>query len=81
MSFLDKAKELLGKNDDKVDSALDKVGELAKQKFQGHDEQIDKATQFGKDYDFSGGTKAGGEAPPPAEELAEAPAEEQPPAQ
>ena len=77
MGFLDKAKELLGQNDDKVDSALDKVGEMAKEKFQGHDEQIDKATQFGKDYDFSGGKEAGGEAQPPAQP----PAEEQPPAQ
>jgi hypothetical protein len=68
MSFLDKAKELLGKNDDKVDSTLDKVGDMAKGKFQGHDEQIDKATQFGKDYDFSGGKEAGGEGQPPAEE-------------
>jgi len=77
MSFLDKAKALLGKNDDKVDQALDKIGGMAKEKFQGHDEQIDKATQFGKDYDFSGGTEAGGEAAPPAEP----PAEEKPPAQ
>jgi hypothetical protein len=77
MSFLDKAKELLGKNDDKVDSTLDKVGEMAKGKFQGHDEQIDKATQFGKDYDFSGDKEAGGEGQPPAQP----PAEEKPPAQ
>lgn len=66
MSFLDKAKEMLGKNDDKVDSALDKAGEAAKEKFQGHDDVIDKATEFGKNYDFSGGQAAEGQ--PPAEE-------------
>jgi len=72
MGLLDKARELLGKHDDKVDQAIDKVGEVAKEKFQGHEEQIDKVTQMGKDYNFSGGE--------PAAE-AEPPAEEQPPAQ
>ncbi|HTF48328.1 MAG TPA: antitoxin [Pseudonocardia sp.] len=67
MGFLEKAKEMLGKHDDKVDQAMDKAGEFAKGKFQGHDEQIDKAAQMGKDYDFSGGTAAPGEAAPPAE--------------
>ncbi|MDT7558680.1 MAG: hypothetical protein QOI50_826 [Pseudonocardiales bacterium] len=78
MSFLDKAKEMLGKHDDKVDQGMDKLGGMAKGKFQGHDEQIDKATQMGKDYDFGGGTEGGGneggaQKPPPAAE--------QPPAQ
>jgi len=72
MGLLDKARELLGKHDDKVDQAIDKVGEVAKEKFQGHEEQIDKVTQMGKDYNFSGGE--------PAAE-AEPPVEEQPPAQ
>jgi hypothetical protein len=78
MSFLDKAKEMLGKHDDKVDQGMDKLGGMAKGKFQGHDEQIDKVTQMGKDYDFGGGTEGGGnegggQKPPPADE--------QPPAQ
>jgi hypothetical protein len=41
VGFMDKAKELLDQHDDKVDEALDKVGELAKGRFAGHDEQID----------------------------------------
>lgn len=83
MSFLDKAKEMLGKHDDKVDEAMDKAGGAAKQRFQGHDEQIDKLTQMGKDYDFSGGQggarPAEGQAPPPAEGAPQPPAGEQPP--
>ncbi|HEY2204697.1 MAG TPA: antitoxin [Pseudonocardia sp.] len=61
MGFLDKAKEMLGKHDDKVDQALDKAGDAAKKKY-GHDEQVDKVTKMGKDYDFGGG-----ENKPPAE--------------
>ena len=72
-SMAEKAKDLLGKNDDKVDQALDKAGEIAKGKFAGHDEQIDSLTQKGKDYDFSGGE---GQQPP-----AEQPPVEQPPAE
>jgi hypothetical protein len=41
MSFLDDAKNLIDQHDDQVDQALDKVGDLAKEKFAGHDEQID----------------------------------------
>ena len=78
MGFLEKAKELLGKHDDKVDQAMGKAGEFAKGKFEGHDEQIDKATQMGKDYDFGGGTAAPGEPAPPAEGAEGA--EERPPA-
>ncbi|MBW0105771.1 antitoxin, partial [Pseudonocardia sp. KRD291] len=44
MGFLDKAKELLGQHDDKVDQGLNKVGDAAKKKYAGHDEQIDKVT-------------------------------------
>jgi MT0933-like antitoxin protein len=54
-ALMTKVKELLGKHDDKVDQTIDKGGDAAKQKFEGHDEQIDKMTQAGKDYDFSGG--------------------------
>jgi antitoxin protein of toxin-antitoxin system len=63
-SLMTKAKELLGKHDDKVDQAIDKAGDTAKQKFEGHDEQIDKMTQAGKDYDFSGGQQ---QPPPPSQ--------------
>ena len=53
MSFLDKAKELLGKHDDKVDQALNKVGDAAKQKY-GHDGQIDTATKFARERTGTG---------------------------
>jgi hypothetical protein len=42
MGLLDKAKQLLGKHDDKVDQALDKVGEEVKRRAPGHDAQIDQ---------------------------------------
>ncbi|GAA1080236.1 hypothetical protein GCM10009772_18520 [Pseudonocardia alni subsp. carboxydivorans] len=73
MSFLDKAKELLGKHDDKVDQALNKVGDAAKQKY-GHDGQIDTATKFARERTGTGDTAAppppgqpgpDGQAPPP----------------
>lgn len=41
MGFMDKAKELLNQHDDKVDQALDKAGEAAKERF-GHEDQIDQ---------------------------------------
>jgi hypothetical protein len=42
MGFMDKAKEMLGKHDDKVDQGLDKAGEAAKGRFAGQEENIDK---------------------------------------
>jgi len=41
MGLMDKAKDLLGKHDDKVDQGLEKGGEVAKQRVTGHDEHID----------------------------------------
>jgi hypothetical protein len=73
-SLVSKAKDLLGKHDDKVDKAFDKAGDAAKKKFAGHDEQIDKLSQAGKDYDFSGGEHAQPQPPP------QAPPSQQPPA-
>jgi hypothetical protein len=37
MSFLDKAKDLLGQHDEQVDQALEHGGGLAKDRFAGHD--------------------------------------------
>ncbi|MEJ8281472.1 antitoxin [Pseudonocardia spirodelae] len=73
MSFLDKAKELLGKHDDKVDQALNKVGDAAKKKYAGHDGHIDTATKFARERTGAGDTTAqqpgqpgpDGQAPPP----------------
>lgn len=42
MGFMDKAKDMLDKHDDKVDQGLQKGGEAAKGRFAGHDEQIDQ---------------------------------------
>ena len=74
MSFLDKAKELLDQHDDKVDQALDKAGDMAKQKFAGHDGQIDGLIDQAQQRTGAGDTT---QAPPPAAP----PAEGQPPAQ
>ncbi|MEV1291376.1 antitoxin [Pseudonocardia sp. NPDC049635] len=67
MGFLDKAKELLGKHDDKVDQALNKAGDAAKKKFAGHEQHIDTATKFARERTGSGDTTAQqpGQAPPP----------------
>ena len=73
MSFLDKAKELLDQHDDKVDQALDKAGEAAKQRFAGHDSQIDGLVDQAQQRTGAGDTT---QAPPAAP-----PAEGQPPAQ
>ena len=73
MGFLDKAKELLGKHDDKVDQALNKAGDTAKQKFAGNEQHIDTATKFARERTGTGDTTAQepgqgqqpGQAPPP----------------
>ena len=72
MGFLDKAKELLGQHDDKVDQGFNKAGDAAKQKFAGHDEHIDKVTGMAREKTGEGDTtqQAGpppgeGQAPPP----------------
>lgn len=41
MGFLDKAKDMLGQHDEKIDQGLDKAGEFAKGKFAGREDQID----------------------------------------
>lgn len=61
MDFKDlagKAGELLGQNDDKVDMLVDKAAEAAKEKFAGHDDQIDAFAQKAKDYQFGEGEGA-----------------------
>jgi hypothetical protein len=68
MGFMDKAKDLLGKHDDKVDPALDKAGVAAKGRFAGHDEHIDQGVDQLQRMTGGGDTTAGptpGEAPPP----------------
>jgi hypothetical protein len=43
MGFMDRAKDMAGRHDDKVDQGLDNAGEAAKGRLAGHDEQIDSA--------------------------------------
>ncbi len=75
MGFLDKAKDLIGQHDDKVDQGLDKAGEAAKQKFAGHDEHIDKGVDFAQQRTGEGDTTA---PPPPAPEGEQPPPPPQP---
>ena len=49
MGFLDKAKDLLGKNADKVDTAINKAGDLVDKKTQGkYASTIDKVQDAAK---------------------------------
>ena len=49
MGFLDKAKDLLGKNADKVDTAIDKAGEIVDKKTQGkYSSTVDKVADAAK---------------------------------
>jgi N-acetylmuramoyl-L-alanine amidase CwlA len=49
MSVLDKVKDLLSKNKDKVDQAIDKAGDIADQKTQGkYSDKIDKVQEAAK---------------------------------
>ncbi|WP_432827480.1 antitoxin [Dactylosporangium sp. CA-092794] len=55
--LMDKAKELLGKHDDKVDKGLDKAGEQADQRTgQKYTGPIDKGTQAAKEHTGEGDT-------------------------
>ncbi|MCF6388375.1 antitoxin [Mycobacterium sp. MBM] len=49
MSFLDKIKGLVAKNTDKVDTVIDKAGDLVDKKTQGkYAEQVDKVQEAAK---------------------------------
>ncbi|MGH3676561.1 MAG: antitoxin [Mycobacterium sp.] len=49
MAFLDKVKNLLSKNADKVDTAIDKAGDIVDQKTQGkYADKVDKAQDAAK---------------------------------
>jgi hypothetical protein len=56
MSFMDRAKDLLDQHDDKVDQALDRAGEAAKQRFAGHDSHIDAAVDQAQQRTGAGDT-------------------------
>ncbi|AKS32563.1 antitoxin [Mycolicibacterium goodii] len=49
MGFLDKAKDLLSKNADKVETVIDKAGDIVDQKTQGkYAQHVDKAQDAAK---------------------------------
>jgi hypothetical protein len=49
MGFLDKAKQLLSQNADKVDQAIDKAGDIVDEKTQGkYSQHVDKAQEAAK---------------------------------
>lgn len=57
MSFLDKAKDLISKNDEKVDEAIEKAGDLADKKFEGHSDKVDQAQDFLQEKTGEGDTQ------------------------
>ncbi|MGV0642055.1 antitoxin [Mycolicibacterium sp. XJ879] len=51
MAFLDKVKNLVARNADKVDTAIDKAGDVVDQKTQGkYAQHVDKAQDAAKKY-------------------------------
>ena len=78
MGFLDKAKDLLGKNADKVDTAITKAGDLVDKKTQGkYTSTVDKVQDAAKKAvrDNAG---AGGQVPP-AQQSGQVPPPQPPP--
>lgn len=59
MGLMDKLKGLVKEHPDKADQGMDKASETVKGKF-GHEEQVDKATEKGKEY-FKGSGEQGGD--------------------
>lgn len=53
-SLAGKANEMLGEHDDNVDQALEKAGDFADGKLEGHDARIDKVVEMGRNHDFGG---------------------------
>jgi hypothetical protein len=69
MGFLDKVKDLVSKNGDKVDMAIDKAGDLVDKKTQGkYVGQVNKVQEAAKKAarDNAGGTQHPPPAAPPA---------------
>ncbi len=66
MGFLDKAKDLLSDNADKVDSVIDKAGDIVDQKTQGkYASTVDKVQDAARKV-VQDNTDAGGQEPPKA---------------
>ncbi|MGE2722263.1 antitoxin [Mycolicibacterium celeriflavum] len=80
MAFLDKVKNLLAKNADKVDTAIDKAGDMVDRKTQGkYAQHVDKAQDAARNYVNKDNPSAQG-APPPTQ-APQQPPQQQPPQQ
>ncbi|MCB9438663.1 MAG: antitoxin [Mycolicibacterium sp.] len=56
MSFLDKAKDLIGQNADKVEAAIDKAGDVIDEKTEGKfSGVVDKAQEAAKNFAHNAG--------------------------
>lgn len=78
MGFLDKAKDLLSKNADKVDTAIDKAGDLVDKKTQGkYASTVDKVQGAAKKAVQDNANSAG--AVPPDQQSGQAPPPQPPP--
>lgn len=65
MGFLDKAKDLLGKNADKVDTVINKAGDLVDKKTQGkYASTVDKVQDAAKKVVADSAGNTGGQVPP-----------------
>ncbi len=82
MAFLDKVKNLLAKNADKVDTAIDKAGDMVDKKTQGkYAQHVDKVQDAAKKAVQDNADRAGqqsGQVPPPQPPPA-TPPQQQPP--
>lgn len=65
MGFLDKAKDWLGKNPDKVNTVIEKAGDIVDERTQGkYAEQVDKAQDAARKYVGGEGPQQGNPTPP-----------------
>ncbi|GAT12763.1 antitoxin [Mycolicibacterium novocastrense] len=85
MAFLDKVKNLLARNADKVDTAIDKAGDIVDRKTQGkYAQHVDKVQDAARNYVNKDNPSAQG-APqqppqaPPQQQPPQAPPQQQPP--
>jgi uncharacterized protein YkvS len=82
MGFLDKLKDLLSKNTDKVDAAIEKVGDVVDQKtgdkYKGAVDKVQETAKKAVDATKSDSVKQG-EQVPPTQESGQAPAANEPP--
>ena len=78
MAFLDKIKNLLSKNADKVETAIDKAGDMVDKKTQGkYAQHVDKAQNAAKKAVQDNGNQTG--QVPPTQQSGQVPAPQPPP--